>query len=660
MGNTPDITTEEPASGTGPGAGVLDPVVTAGAGDGARRRGTHFGPRTRRAWGWAGSFTRRVATVADQEHTVWEAVVIFVASFVLTALWYHHAWVHPTTLQVGIPGDADEYDWFLGWVPWALVHGHDPLVSTYVNSAHGVNLMWNTSVILPGLVMSPFTAIFGAPFSYNLLITLAPALDTMLAYLAFRRWCGRLPSLAGALLFAYCPYVAVQAPGHLAQVLMMSLPLLLVLGDRLFVVQRGRAWLDGLFVGLVLWAQLLTSEELLAMEAVVGAVALVVLAVANRHVVRDKVAYALRGAGVAVGCFIVLGLPFLAIQFRGPYRVEGVHPGNAYVTDLLNFIVPTGVTRLAPHWALNISSHFIAGEDGSYLGIPLVLLVLVAVIAAWRRKVLWVALAITLSAAIFSMGSTVHYYGHNSHIRLPGAWLERAPHMKNLLPARFAAVTDFGAGFLSALALSQLARARWVLRAGAWLLALAALAFIFPLDNYPASVAPKYPAFTTGWACPQAPSAGHGGRPPVALMMPTANELDLLWQEEAHFCFAMPTARGMTGTASITTEVPPVLAGGIGAIPLPTVTPTVRQQFAQALRSLHVQEVIVAPENPTSPGWEPAQQAQMVAWLTTLLGRPPAQYVESYYTYAWQHLPPFNDIATGHFPATSSQPATSG
>ena len=118
-------------------------------------------------------------------------------SIALAMAMWHVAWRHPFTTQLGTPGDSDEYSWFLAWIPYSIGHGLDPLISHYVNFPNGVNLMWNTSVILPGFIMSPVTLIFNAAFSYNILITAAPALGATFAYVAFRRWASPLPSLAG-------------------------------------------------------------------------------------------------------------------------------------------------------------------------------------------------------------------------------------------------------------------------------------------------------------------------------------------------------------------------------------------------------------------------------------------------------------------------------
>ncbi len=103
-----------------------------------------------------------------------ELVAVLVLSIALAMAMWHIAWEHPFTTQLGTPGDSDEYSWFLAWIPYSIGHGLDPLISHYVNFPNGVNLMWNTSVILPGFIMSPVTVIFNAAFSYNILITAAP------------------------------------------------------------------------------------------------------------------------------------------------------------------------------------------------------------------------------------------------------------------------------------------------------------------------------------------------------------------------------------------------------------------------------------------------------------------------------------------------------
>jgi hypothetical protein len=577
-------------------------------------------------------------------------LAVLVLSLGSAAALFHVAWSNPLRNQVGGAGDADEYAWFLAWVPFALGHGHNPLVSHYVAFPHGVNLMWNTSVLLPSFLVSPLTVIFGAAFSYNVLVTLSPALGATFAYVAFRRWTGRLPALAGALFFGFSPYMVSQSEGHLAQVMIMSAPMFLIVLDRLLVVQSTTPWRDGVALGLLAWAQLLTGEEALAMEAVTAAIAVAVLALVARHQVLCHFPYARDGATVAAGVFVVLSAPFLAFQYLGPYKVQDVHPVNVYVSDLLNFFVPTKVTRLAPAWALSISSHFTGNgvEQGAYIGIPLAIFVILTLFVAHHRLVTWAALAVGAGAGLLSMGPTLHVLGHVNPLRLPDDVLQRMPLLHNLLPDRFASMMTLGVGFLVALGLHELTRLRPGVRAMGWALAVLGLVAVLPITHFPAASSPLYLAFDTGFSCPHpTPSAG---RPPVAFLIPAVNEMNLRWQAETNFCFLMPTATGMTGTnAAYRQNVGLLFTVGDPAHPgPPPVSAAAREQAAQEIRQYDITEIVVGPESPTNPPWFPQGQAEAVVWVEWLLGQAPQQSKDRYIAYVWKDLPPVSDIASGH------------
>jgi hypothetical protein len=580
----------------------------------------------------------------------WEVAAVFVLGLGLSIALFHQAWAWPSSTLVGSAGDADEYSWFLSWAPFAIGHGLDPLVSHYVDFPAGANLMWNTSVLLPGFVMSPVTVVFGAAFSYNVLVTAAPVLCTTFAYVAFRRWTGPVPALGGALVFGFSPYIVSQSVGHLSQTLIMSAPLMLVLLDRLLVVQSGRPWLDGLLLGLLAWAQLLTGEEVLAMEAVTAAIAVAALCAIGRRELGRHLAYAVRALVVAAGVFVVLAAPFLAVQYLGPYRVQNAHPANRYVSDLLNFVVPTRSTQLAPAAALRVGRHFTGNgsEHGAYIGIPLVLFVVLALVLARHRPVTWVALAVAAGAALLSMGPTVHVLGHITHLYLPDFLLQKLPLLRNLLPDRFASTMTLGVGLLVALGLDELKRLRRPALAGGWILAGAGLVAIVPTVHYAASASPLFSAFYTGFSCPPSSSGRSLAHPPVAIVLPVVNELDLRWQAESKFCFAMPSATGMTGTSRTKGQEHGILfrAGG-PSMPKPPVTAAARREAAQEIRALDIKEIVVAPQSPAQPLWSNQDQAQLVAWVEWLLGQAPRQSHEIYITYVWDRLPPASDIASG-------------
>ena len=579
-------------------------------------------------------------------------------SFVLAATLWHNAWGNPFSTQLGGLGDADEYSWFLSWMPYALGHGLDPLVSHYANFPNGVNLMWNTSVVLPSFVMSPVTVIFGAAFSYNVLMTAAPALSATFAYVAFRRWTAPLPSLTGGLIFGFSPYVVSQSFGHIAQTLILSAPLMLIALDRLFVLQAKTPRHDGLLLGVLAWAQLLTGEEVLAMEAVTATIAVVVLCAFNWSAVASHVRYAGRGLVTAAGSFLVLSAPFLGVQYLGPDRVQNAHPYDVYVSDLFNFFVPTDITKLTSMpWplgqlvhasALPVSSHFTGNgsEQSAYIGVPLLVFIAMTIFFARRRRVTWTALAVAVGAGVLSMGPTLHVVGDITSFRLPGDVLHHLPVLANLLPDRFTGPMFLGVGLLVALGLDELRRLAVPYKILGWALAGLGLASLFPTTDFPAATSPLYTAFDTGLACPKATSGS--GHPPVALLLPAVNELNLRWQPESRFCFVMPSDTGMTGTNQ----------GDVGSLGLmlslsqPGVAPPATDTRnpgpgGRRPRGARRQRDRGRPGVPQVPTWSPDGQAELVVWLEWLLGQAPLQSRDNYISYIWKDLPPASDIASG-------------
>jgi hypothetical protein len=584
-----------------------------------------------------------------------ELLAVLALSTFLAALMYHNAWRHPFSTQVGVFGDADEYTWFLGWVPYAIGHGLNPLGSTFANFPHGINLMWNTSLLLPSFLISPVTVIFGAAFSYNVLATAAPALSTTFAYMAFRRWTTPIASLAGALVFGFSSYIVAQSVGHLAQTFVMSAPLFLIVLDRLLVVQTSKPWVDGLMLGALAWAQLLTGEEVLVVEAVAAAIGIFVLLAINDRAIFPYVRYAFKGTVVAGASFLILSLPFIVYQFRGPDRVQDAHVKNVYVNDLLNFVIPTSIDRIAPAFALNLSSQFRphnASEQDAYISIALLLFIIVTLVIARRRRVTWVAFSVAAGIALLSMGPSLHVLGHTTAFELPDAWLQDLPLLRNLLPDRFASMMFLSAGWLIAIGIDELRRFKLPVKASGWALAGIGLVSLLPITSYPAAGSPMYSAFASGLVCPPATAGPQVSPRPVALVLPSTDEMALRWQAESKFCYAMPTARGMTGTNSgvVGHERLMVRVGEPGQ-PLPALTPAIRAEAAADIKALHIKEIIVAPEYPYSGpvAWDPNDQAQLIAWLEGLLGQVPTQYShDPFFSYAWKHLPPISDIASGH------------
>jgi hypothetical protein len=180
---------------------------------------------------------------------------------------------------------------------------------------------------------------------------------------------------------------------------------------------------------------------------------------------------------------------------------------------------------------------------------------------------------------------------------------------------------------------------------------------IFPTVHFPANASPSFGEFTSGLACPPAGTGHPPGRPPVALVVPAVNELDLRWQAEAGYCFVTPSATGLTGTNSGDIKNRSFLLTLANPLrPMPPTTLAIRAQAARELQALDIREIVVVPQSPAAPNWSPQQQAEAVVWVEWLVGQAPQQGLSTYRAYFWKDLPPVPDIASGHVATVPGAP----
>ena len=104
------------------------------------------------------------------------AVVLLVGGSVL---------LHPSAAAVGSnpASDFQIMTWSLGWWPWALLHGVNPLHTSLLWPPSGFSTLWITTIPVPALIASPLTLLAGPLVSYNVLMILAVPLAAGAAYL---------------------------------------------------------------------------------------------------------------------------------------------------------------------------------------------------------------------------------------------------------------------------------------------------------------------------------------------------------------------------------------------------------------------------------------------------------------------------------------------
>lgn len=467
--------------------------------------------------------------------------VVLLLFVLLSVGLFKDAWSAPRTRWVGGLYDPEQVMWFLRWTPWAFAHGQNPLLTDHLNAPQGANLMWNTGVALAGVVLSPFSTTLGPVFAYNVLVTSGVALSGWCCWLLLRRLVGGTAApLAGGVLYGFSPYVLSQAQAHGNLVFAAIPPLMALALDAMLRPrsprERTRAAAG---LGVLAAAQLLLSEELLAIEAIGVAILLLTLAVTHRRHLGARIRQLVTPFGIALGIFVVFAAFPIGVQFLGPNRIDGqIQPHGVHVADLANLVTPTQVEALSPQSAQDLTHRFTGNlaEDGAYLGIPLLIICAWTVVRRWRAVHVLLAVVVGAVALVFAMGESLHVGGNVTQIPLPWRAIEGLPLLTDMVTARFTMIVDLCAAVLLAEFVTSVATTPRAARAALIVEALTLLT-LFPTTPFLAT-SREVPAFFDGSsALERIPENS------VALVLPAPGSLDadaMLWQAVAGMRYRMP------------------------------------------------------------------------------------------------------------------------
>jgi hypothetical protein len=437
-------------------------------------------------------------------------------------------WVSPASrMQAGDYTDVDLFAWFIRYSAESVAHGSLPsLVTTAMNAPHGVNLMWNTSLLLPGVLLTPVTLLAGAQVSLTVLLTLGFAGSAASLFWVLRRWSvSTWPAALGGAVYGFSPALVASSIGHYHLQFAVLPPLMIDALLRL-VTGRGHPARTGAWLGLLAAAQLFTGEELLVGTALAGLVMVIVLALSAPREVRPRAGHTLAGLAVAAGVTLLLAGYALWVQFHGPLTEHGgPWTPNKYRNRAAAFVTPSGKMWLHTHQdAVAIASHPLAQpEYVAYLGWPLLVVLIVAAVRYWRSRPVRTAAVACAVLELFSLGGTQVVRGVTvPPDLLPWHWLGSLPLLSDVLPDRLSILADGLAAAVLAFALDQAlsaasARAHWWRRAALATIAVLAVVPLIPLPLHTTRVTPV-PA---GWRTVFARLALAPDQP--VLVLPTAS-----------------------------------------------------------------------------------------------------------------------------------------
>lgn len=358
-----------------------------------------------------------------------------------------------TMSYIGMGYDPISFIWFLNWWPFALRHGLDLFWTHYVWFPQGFDLAWATSVPVLAWLAAPVTAVLGPVFAFNLISVLAPALSAWTAYLLGRDLTrDDVAAFFSGWFFGFSAYEAGQLTAHLNLAAIFVVPLLVMLVLRRFrgVISRR------LFVSLVavlLFIQVGISMEIAATACTIGAVVWLVFRWFGEPADRPALWRLAFEVAIALCGVLVLALPYEISLLRGATAAPGIiNSPWWYSADLLNYVLPTALQRFGHAVVAPITARFTGNisENGAYLGLPLIA-ILIAAARQFRRTPRLRALAIAIAVlAVLSLGPVLHVAGRTFFIPLPWAAFLNLPLIRAALPVRIAMYVSLAAGLLVA------------------------------------------------------------------------------------------------------------------------------------------------------------------------------------------------------------------
>jgi hypothetical protein len=417
---------------------------------------------------------------ATPQSTTWLALAL--VSYLVLSFVYFGAFVDYRRNILGAGHDPHTAIWLLQWWPWAIAHGLNPLFTHLVWAPDGYNLTWTTSIPALALFGLPLTLLANAVVTFNVLTLLAPALAAWTAFLLAWRLTGHpVAAWTGGYLFGFSAYELAQLIAHLNLDMIFVIPLFVLFSlQRLAGEITRRRYMSLMVTALVV--QFGISTEIFATACVFGAMAWVVfLPFVPAEGRRPMWSLAIEIIASATLTAAIVS-PYLFFAFKGLSSLPAViNPPDTFSVDPVNLVVPTVAVRLGRHVFSDIAAHFTGnlGEQGAYLGLPLVLVLVSYFASGLSRPSTRALLIILLLLILCSLGPGLWINGIQTHVPLPWKLVDQLPLLRSALPIRFAMYVSLLAGVIAAM---------WLAEGGPPLMrivrfSLAGIALLFLLPN---------------------------------------------------------------------------------------------------------------------------------------------------------------------------------
>jgi hypothetical protein len=373
--------------------------------------------------------------------------------------------------------DVSGYVWDLWWVARQVAHLGNPWFTSHMAAPFGIQLGFDTTMPLAGILMTPVTLAFGPSATFSLLTIVAPGLLCYVMYRAARLWLAPAGAIAAGALFGLSSMLTWQNWYHLNISLgTIFLPLTLEAAIRLRRAPTGRR---AITLGLVLGACVLVNQESAVLAAILAVLILapwlIVTVARERPAARARIGQLAMAALTAV---IVASPQLIAmigqVQAGGATAKQGalVQTYGMYGATLPDVFAPSPRVASFGLGSLGAVFHYRQAAEGlPTFGLMLTVLALLGLAVSWRRRSAWWLTAIWLGSAALALGPTLiivgrqyiplgaSWQGTRVSLLMPYTWLVRIPGLSALREAdRLALLGLIGAAVLAGMAVDWLSR----------------------------------------------------------------------------------------------------------------------------------------------------------------------------------------------------------
>jgi hypothetical protein len=378
--------------------------------------------------------------------------------------------LHPGDVIYGTPGDATGGVTNFWWWGYALTHGR----SVFDNTLEGVPLgsqWWQIPyLVLPLIVFTPLTILFGPVAAYNLLIVSSFPLTAWSVYLlarrlAFTAW----PSAFAGLAIAFAPYHVEKAQGHGNETHLEFIALTLYFLVRWRQERRlAHAALAGAMAGLQLWMDYYFT--LILAFAIVVFFVVDVLVPERALSALGRLRQTALGL-LTMGAVSLLFLPFAVLAFHRPGQGSlSAELGNVsrdikelqiYSARPWEFVEPWHANPLVPSFIRTWENQHLHGsnwtESALFLGYVVIALAVVGLFVNRNRFVVPLCAGLIVVGGLMAAPPMLKAAGVTLH--LPSFYLYQIVTYFRVY-ARFAVLVMLGFALLAAAGYTAL-QVRW-------------------------------------------------------------------------------------------------------------------------------------------------------------------------------------------------------